>query len=81
MSANPDQTLEKLVKETKQLKSLGIIDSGNQLEVGIGAIDMARVQAFYDLAVEAGILEAGSLDVSKVATSQFVNKKVGMDLK
>ena len=81
MSANPDQTLEKLTKETKQLKSLGIIDSGNQLEVGIGAIDMARVQAFYDLAVEAGILEAGSVDVSKVATAQFVNKKVGMDLK
>ena len=81
MSANPDQTLEKLAKETKQLKSLGIIDSGNQLEVGIGAIDMARVQAFYDLAVQAGILEAGSVDVSKVATSQFVNKKVGMDLK
>ena len=81
ISANPDQTLEKLAKESMQLKSLGIIDSGNQLEVGIGAIDMARVQAFYDLAVEAGILEAGSVDVSKVATAQFVNKKVGMDLK
>ena len=81
ISANPDQTLEKLAKEAKQLKSLGIIDSGNQLEVGIGAIDMARVRAFYELAVEAGILEAGSVDVAKVATAQFVNKKVGMDLK
>ena len=81
ISANPDQTLEKLDKEAMQLKSLGIIDSGNQLEVGIGAIDMARVRAFYELAVEAGILEAGSVDVAKVATAQFVNKKVGMDLK
>ena len=81
ISANPDQTLEKLAKEAMQLKSLGIIDSGNQLEVGIGAIDMARVRAFYDLAVEAGIVEAGSVDVAKVATAQFVNKKVGMDLK
>jgi len=81
ISANPDQTLEKLTKEALQLKSLGIIDSGKQLEVGIGAIDMARVRAFYNLAVEAGILEAGSVDVSKVATAQFVNKKVGMDLK
>ena len=81
ISANPDQTLEKLAKEAMQLKSLGIIDSGNQLEVGIGAIDMARVRAFYELAVEAGILEAGSVDVAKVATAQFVNKKVGMDLK
>ena len=81
ISANPDQTLEKLAKEAMQLKSLGIIESGNQLEVGIGAIDMARVRAFYELAVEAGILEAGSVDVAKVATAQFVNKKVGMDLK
>ena len=81
ISANPDQTLEKLTKEALQLKSLGIIDSGKQLEVGIGAIDMARVRAFYNLAVEAGILEAGSVDVAKVATAQFVNKKVGMDLK
>ena len=81
ISANPDQTLEKLAKEAMQLKSLGIIDSGNQLEVGIGAIDMARVRDFYELAVEAGILEAGSVNVAKVATAQFVNKKVGMDLK
>ena len=81
IAANPDQTLEKLAKEVKQLKSLGIIDSGNQLEFGIGAIDMARVKAFYDLAVKTGILEAGSVDVAKVATDQFVNKKVGMDLK
>ena len=66
ISANPGQTLEKLAKESMQLKSLGIIDSGNQLEVGIGAIDMARVRAFYELAVEAGILEAGSVDLSLI---------------
>ena len=81
IEANPDQTLEKLGKEVKQLKSLGIIDSGYQLEVGIGAIDMARVEAFRDLAVEAGIIDAGAVDVAKVATDQFVNKMVGMDLK
>lgn len=81
IAANPDQTEEKLTKEVAQLKALGIIDSGYQLEVGIGAIDLGRVQAFHDLAVEAGILEAGAVDVSKVATDQFVNKMVGMDLK
>lgn len=81
IEANPDQTLEKLEAELKQLKSLGIIDSGYQFEVGIGAIDMARVEAFRDLAVEAGIIDAGAVDVAKVATDQFVNKMVGMDLK
>ena len=42
---------------------------------------MARVQAFHDLAIEAGIIEAGAVDVAKVATDRFVNKKIGMDLK
>lgn len=79
-AANPELTDEGLAAEVATLKSLGIMGSGKQAEVGIGAIDMARVQAFYDLAVGAGILEAGSVDVSKVATDQFVNKKVGMDL-
>ena len=80
MAANPEQTVAKLTEELAQMKALGIIGTGYQAEVGIGAIDMARVQAFYDLAVETGILEAGSVDVTKVATDQFVNKKIGMDL-
>lgn len=81
IAANPDQTEEKLQSEVEQLKALGIIDSGHQLEMGIGAIDMARIQGFHDLAVKAGIIEEGEVDVTKVATDQFVNKKVGMDLK
>ncbi len=80
IAANPEQTVAKLTEEVAQMKALGIIGTGYQAEVGIGAIDMARVQAFYDLAISTGILEAGSVDVTKVATDQFVNKKVGMDL-
>ena len=81
IAANPDQTVEKLQSEVAQMIALGIIDTGYQLEVGIGAIDMDRIQAFHDLTVEAGIIENGTVDVSLVATDQFVNKKVGMDLK
>ncbi|MDO8882573.1 ABC transporter substrate-binding protein, partial [Pseudotabrizicola sp.] len=77
---NPEQTVEKLNAEVEQMKALGIIGTGYQTEMGIGAIDMGRVQAFYDLAVESGILAAGSVDIEKVATARFVNKKVGMDL-
>jgi NitT/TauT family transport system substrate-binding protein len=80
LEANPDLTLEGLTAEVEQLKSLGVIDSGYQKEVGIGAIDLDRVASFYDVVVKAGILEEGSVDVAKVATDQFVNKKVGMDL-
>ena len=42
---------------------------------------MKRVAAFHDLAVEAGIIGPSDVDVSAVATDQFVNKKVGMELK
>ena len=80
MAANPDQTIELLTAEVAAMKEYGIMGTGSQAEMGFGAIDMARVQGFYDLAVESGILEAGSVDVTKVATTQFVNKKVGMDL-
>ncbi|WP_153010561.1 ABC transporter substrate-binding protein [Falsirhodobacter sp. alg1] len=80
MAANPDMTAEGLDAEVKQLLAMGIVGSGYQAEVGIGAIDMDRVQSFYDTVVAAGILDEGSVDISKVATDQFVNQKVGMDL-
>lgn len=79
-AANPELTDAGLQSERELLISLGIMGSGLQAEMGIGAIDLARVQAFYDMAVATKILEAGSVDVAKVATDQFVNKKVGMDL-
>jgi NitT/TauT family transport system substrate-binding protein len=63
------------------MKALGIVDVGAAREKGIGAIDLAQVTAFYDLAVGAGILEAGSVDPAKVATDQFVNKGVGLELR
>ena len=80
IAANPDQTIELLTAEVASMKEYGIMGTGSQAEMGIGAIDMARVQGFYDLAVSSGILESGSVDITKVATTQFVNKKVGMDL-
>ena len=74
-------TAEKLDAEMARLKELGIIDVGDALERGIGALEPGRVGAFYDLAVEAGILEAGSVDPAAVATDRFVNKGHGLDLK
>jgi NitT/TauT family transport system substrate-binding protein len=81
MAANPEMTVEKLDKEVAQLKALEIIDSGDALEQGIGAMSQERIEAFHDLAVSSGIVEAGSVDLGKVATSQFVNQGHGLDLK
>ena len=81
MAANPEMTVEKLDAEMAQFEALGIIDSGEALEKGIGALDEARIKDFHDLAVASGILEAGSVDLSKVADTRFVNKGTGLDLK
>jgi NitT/TauT family transport system substrate-binding protein len=81
IAANPEYTMELLNEEIAAMKALGIVDTGDALDKGIGAISLERVQGFYDLAVNAGILEAGSVDPAKVATDQFVNKGVGLELR
>ena len=81
MEDNPEMTKEKLDKEMAQFEKLGIIDVGDALTKGIGAMDMARVKSFHKLAIDSGIIEAGSVDINKVATDQFVNKGHGLDIK
>ena len=81
MKDNPEMTKAKLDKEMAQFEKLGIIDVGDALTRGIGAMDMGRVKAFHKLAIDAGIIEAGSVDINKVATDQFVNKGHGLDIK
>ncbi|WP_378942025.1 ABC transporter substrate-binding protein [Mesorhizobium sp. ANAO-SY3R2] len=78
---NPDMTAETLDSELAMLKQLGMVDSGDTLEKGIGAISMDRVKDFYQLALKAGIVKDEKLDMSKVATDAFVNKGVGLDIK
>ncbi|PQO24107.1 nitrate ABC transporter substrate-binding protein [Rhodobacteraceae bacterium WD3A24] len=80
MEENPEQSVEKLDAEVAQMMDLGIVDSGDAREHGIGALDLDRVAAFHDLAVNSGIIEEGALDPGAVATDQFVNNGVGMDL-
>ena len=81
MRDNPDQSVEKLDREVAELMDLEIIDSGNALEHGIGAMSLERVAAFHELAVNASIIEEGAVDLDLVATDQFVNQGVGMDLR
>ena len=81
MKDNPEMTKEKLDKEMAQFEKLGIIDVGDALTKGIGAMDMSRVKSFHKLAIDSGIIETGSVDINKVATDQFVNKGHGLDIK
>jgi NitT/TauT family transport system substrate-binding protein len=78
---NPEMTEAELEASTVLMKQQGIVDSGESLAGGIGAMSAGRVKDFYDQMVKAGLYKAGDVDLSKVATYQFVNKKVGLDVK
>ena len=63
------------------MKQQGIVDSGESIAHGIGAMNEARIRDFYAQMVKAGLYKPGEVDLAKVATFQFVNKKVGVDVK
>jgi NitT/TauT family transport system substrate-binding protein len=44
-------------------------------------MSQVRIRDFLTQMVKAGLYMPGEIDVSRVATMQFVNKKVGMDIK
>ena len=79
--ANPEATDANIAGGIELMKKLSIVDSGEALQNGIGAMNAARVKDFYDKMVKAGLYKPGDVDLSKVVTTQFVNKKVGLDIK
>jgi len=78
---NPEMTEAEIEASVALMKSQGIVDSGEALMNGIGAMSDARIRDFYQQMVKAGLYKAGEVDLGKVATLQFVNKHVGMELK
>jgi NitT/TauT family transport system substrate-binding protein len=78
---NPEMTVAEMEASVALMKSQGIVDSGEAAAKGIGAMSAARIADFYAQMVKAGLYKAGEVDLSKVATLQFVNKGVGQDIK
>jgi NitT/TauT family transport system substrate-binding protein len=77
---NPEMTDELLAYSIAKMKEYGIVDSGDAATLGIGAITHARMKSFFDTMVRAGVVKP-SLAVERSYTLQFVNKKVGLDLR
>jgi len=77
---NPEMTDDRLAYSVARMKEFGIVDSGDATTLGIGAMTDARVKSFYDKMVRAGVVKR-SVDPRKAYTLQFVNKKVGIDLR
>jgi NitT/TauT family transport system substrate-binding protein len=78
---NPDMPASTLAQSVQLMKDLGVVDSGDSLTLGIGAMKPERVKDFYDKMVRVGLYKAGEVDLGKVATYQFVNQGVGLELK
>jgi NitT/TauT family transport system substrate-binding protein len=77
---NPEMTDELLAYSIAKMKQYGIVDSGDTLRDGIGAMSDERAASFYDKMVRAGVVHA-DLDYRKAYTLRFVNKGVGLDLR
>ena len=80
LAANPDMTQDRIDYAVGKMKSEGIVDSGDALELGIGALTEERVGVFYRKMVDAGVVGEG-LDWRAAFSTEFVNQGVGMDLK
>jgi NitT/TauT family transport system substrate-binding protein len=77
---NPEMTDELIAYSVDKLKNYGIVDSGDTVRLGIGAMTDARVQSFFDKMARAGVVDR-ALDFRKAYTLQFVDKGVGVELR
>ena len=77
---NPDMTDELLAYSVKAMRDHGIVDSGNAVKDGIGAMSDARMASFFDKMVRAGVVRR-DIDYRKAYTLRFINKGVGLDLR
>jgi len=77
---NPEMTDELIAYSIARMKEYGIVDSGDSLRDGIGAMTDARMASFFDKMVRARVVRL-DIDYRKAYTLRFVNKGVGVDLR
>ena len=77
---NPEMTDDLLAFSLAKMKEYGIVDSGDTLREGIGAMSDERAASFFDKMVRAGVVKP-DVDFRKAYTLRFINKGVGLDLR
>jgi NitT/TauT family transport system substrate-binding protein len=77
---NPEMTDELLGYSVAKMKEYGIVDSGDSLRNGIGAMTDERMASFFDKMVRAGVVRS-TIDYRQAYTLRFINKAVGLDLR
>ena len=58
-----------------------LVDTGDALQLGVGAMTDARMKDFHQKALAAGLYKPGDFALESVYTTQFVNKGAGLDLR
>jgi NitT/TauT family transport system substrate-binding protein len=76
--ANPEMTDALIAYGIESMKTHGILTSGDAAKLGIGAMSAERWADFYKATSDEGQYPK-EMDITKAYTTQFVNKKVGMD--
>ncbi len=79
-AANPEMTDALIAYGRQVMKDHGIVDSGDALTLGIGAMTAERWAEYYNGMVAIGVYPPG-LAIDKAYTTAFANKRVGMNLK
>jgi NitT/TauT family transport system substrate-binding protein len=78
--ANPEMTDDLLAYSVAKMKQYSIVDSGDALKDGVGAMSDARMTDFFDKMVRAGVVKR-DVDYRRAYTLRFVNKAVGVELR
>jgi NitT/TauT family transport system substrate-binding protein len=77
---NPEMTDDLLSYSLNKMKENGIVDSGDSLQNGIGAMTDERMASFFDKMVRAGVVKR-DIDFRRAYTLRFINKGVGLNLR
>ena len=77
---NPEMTDELIAYSLARMREYGIVDSGDALRDGIGAMSDARMASFFDKMVRAHVVRS-DIDYRKAYTLRFINKGVGLNLR
>jgi NitT/TauT family transport system substrate-binding protein len=77
---NPDITDNQIAFSIAEMKEHGVVDSGDTLKLGIGAMTDERWKDFFDKMVQTGMIDKRA-DYTRAYTLKFVDKGVGLYLR
>ena len=71
---------EQLAFSVDKLVEYGIVDSGDSLELGIGAMSEAQIGEFFEKMAKAGVIDE-NIDYKAAYNMDFANSGVSLEVK